>query len=488
MRLSRETALKVYLASLWLVCLYRAITQSIVHDEALTYQLYLAGPAARIFDLFDANHHFLNTLLMKVSVSLFGLSEWSMRLPALAGAALYFAAVYRIGTRHFRTVAASLLMAGLLTLNPLILDFMVAARGYGMALGMLLWALAILLDHLRDPASQSPWDLLLGGAALGLSIAANLVFLVPAAVLAGLALLLEQKPKPADTAKKKPRKREETRARASLWKHFVPAACGVAVGLFLTAPLDQATSANFYVGAGGVTESLRNLAQVSLAHSGPLRHTVFVTRLGDAIAFVLAPAVLLAALVIGVRRSNALLLLTAGTATGAALILIVMNLAMDFPYPVDRTGLYFLAFTPAALAGLLEAGEGRVARVVAVGGQIAGVLLILLFALQFNTRKFLVWDYDADTRRIVNQIAQAVGKGAPGSVRIRNSWQLEPSLNFYRERDHLTWMNPATRDPLGPGGDYYAVIPSDASSIATLHLRRVYEGPVSGTILAVPEN
>ena len=89
MRLSRETGLKVYLAALWLVCLYRAVTQSIVHDEALTYQLYLAGPAARIFDLYDANHHFLNTLLMKVSVSLFGLSEWSMRLPALAGSALY---------------------------------------------------------------------------------------------------------------------------------------------------------------------------------------------------------------------------------------------------------------------------------------------------------------------------------------------------------------------------------------------------------------
>jgi hypothetical protein len=49
----RDTALKLYLAVLWATCAYRAVTQSIVHDEALTYQLYLAGPAARIFDLFD---------------------------------------------------------------------------------------------------------------------------------------------------------------------------------------------------------------------------------------------------------------------------------------------------------------------------------------------------------------------------------------------------------------------------------------------------
>ena len=90
----------------------------------------------------------------------------------------------------------------------------------------------------------------------------------------------------------------------------------------------------------------------------------------------------------------------------------------------------YLAVVPLALAGLLEAGEGRVARGAAMGGQIAGALLIVLFALQFNTRKFLVWEYDADTRRIVGQIAQAVGDRAPDSVHVRNSWQLEPSLNF----------------------------------------------------------
>src|SRR5947209_6902870 len=96
-----EHVAKVYLGALWLVCLYRAITQSIVHDEALTYQLYLAAPFGEMFHTYSANHHFLNTLLMYLSVSVFGLSEWSMRLPALAGAALYFAAVYRLARRAF---------------------------------------------------------------------------------------------------------------------------------------------------------------------------------------------------------------------------------------------------------------------------------------------------------------------------------------------------------------------------------------------------
>src|SRR5215469_152592 len=93
-------AAKALLVALWLVCGYRAATQSITHDEALTYANYLVLPFSQLFNYYDANHHFLNTVLMHFSTSVFGFSEWSMRLPALAGAALYFAGVYRL-VRHF---------------------------------------------------------------------------------------------------------------------------------------------------------------------------------------------------------------------------------------------------------------------------------------------------------------------------------------------------------------------------------------------------
>ena len=125
-------AAKIYLGALWMVCLYRAVTQSIAHDEALTYELYLKGPLSQVFHYFHSNHHFLNTLLMYVCASVFGVSEWSLRLPALAGAALYFAASYRV-CKNVLDGYPFLMGVGLLTLNPFILDFMVAARGYGMA-------------------------------------------------------------------------------------------------------------------------------------------------------------------------------------------------------------------------------------------------------------------------------------------------------------------------------------------------------------------
>ena len=66
-----------------------------------------------------------------------------MRLPALAGAALYFAACYQLARFAFGDSFSMLLALLLLSLNPLVLDFMVAARGYGQALGLLMFAMAI---------------------------------------------------------------------------------------------------------------------------------------------------------------------------------------------------------------------------------------------------------------------------------------------------------------------------------------------------------
>jgi mannosyltransferase len=126
-------AAKALLAVLFVGCVYRAFTQPLVHDEALTYELFITGPVANIFHFFNANHHFLNSVQMRISAAIFGDSEWALRLPALGGAALYFAAIYRISVAAFGDGPKLLPATALLSLNPFVLDFPVAARGYGLA-------------------------------------------------------------------------------------------------------------------------------------------------------------------------------------------------------------------------------------------------------------------------------------------------------------------------------------------------------------------
>lgn len=498
---SRGIVLKLFLALVWCVCLYRAVTQSFVHDEALTYSLYVAGPVSAIFQYFDANHHFLNTILMKLSATLFGASEWSLRLPALAGAALYLAAVYRITTRAIRGNGTALLTAALLVLNPFILDFMVAARGYGMALGLWMWAMAILAEYVRTPRPGAARELFQAGAALALSVMANLVFVIPAAVLAVCSGLMLKKaaagqmlgPAAGSDDKKREKKRkrskleDERRPLRTFSRWLVtPFLCGLAL-LFVISPLSMATSRDFYHGVDTLAASLRSMYKVSLAHGGPLQADALLPGLRDAVAFVVAPAILLAGLAVGIRRRSVLLTMASATAVGSGLLLVVSHAAFGLLYPLDRTGIYFLALVGLALASLADEanGENPMKAVGAVACAIS-VLFIAQFALEFNTRKFFVWEYDADTRTIFAEIAKLAKDERPGAIRISNSWQLEPSLNFYAMKENPAWLQPITRAPIQPGADYYVFIEMDRPATDRLHLRTLYRGPNSETVLAVP--
>ena len=471
----------VFLAALWLVCLYRAITQSIVHDEALTWELYLAGPAGLMFTFFDANHHFLNTLLMRLSTGVLGLSEFSMRVPALCGAALWFVAVHRIAHRLVKSAGLVLLVCAALTLNPIVLDFMVAARGYGMALALWGWAFASMMP-LLDGERLTTRELLHCALALSLSVMANLTFLFPVTVLAVCVFYLQRRAEsavqaPPPPAKKKTRdKTAPTKTGSRIWRWFVLPIAVCAVAFSLAAPLDVARSRDFYVGAASLRESLRNLASVSLLYARWARSLHDVR---DAVAFVLAPALVVAGLIVGFLRRDRWVFIPSLVAAAAAALLALGHIVTGMPWPVDRTGLYFCVL----LMLILVALAARVARPLWI---VVGVAA-LAFAAQFNVRSFYVWEYDADTRTIAEQIAARRGSSAPDSVSVGASWQLEPALNFYRAKNGWTWMQAVDRTAIAPGAGFYALIIPDQKRIAALGLKPVYRGAISGTVLAVPE-
>jgi hypothetical protein len=150
---------------------------------------------------------------------------------------------------------------------------------------------------------------------------------------------------------------------------------------------------------------------------------------------------------------------------------LLMHLLLGSPYPADRTGLYFAPLVCLALVKLPR-----------VGMALAAVFLVQ-FATEFNTRKFYVWEYDADTRSIGAYIAQH-RKGS-GTVRVGGSWQLAESMSYYLVHNRWEWMEIERRSP-EPGYDYYAFVPQDAPAVAALGLTVVYRGPVSGSILAEP--
>jgi hypothetical protein len=157
----------------------RAIRVPLTFDEAAAFLRYIDTDFPSVFhtsllSIFSfevATNHFLNTLLTKLCYLAAGSSELALRTPNLIGYAIYLCFAQLILRRCAdRTIA----LAGflLLNLNPYLLDFFTASRGYGLALGFLLGALYFLfrvIDALRDgasPVSSVRWTLALACAAV----------------------------------------------------------------------------------------------------------------------------------------------------------------------------------------------------------------------------------------------------------------------------------------------------------------------------------
>ena len=496
------------LGSLFAVCVYRAFTQSIVYDEALTWQLYILGPVSNIFRVFHANHHFLNTVLARLSTAVFGVSEWSMRLPALAGAALYFTACYRFARTAFGDGFSMLLAVALATLNPLVLDFMVAARGYGLALALWMWAAALLLDAFSRQAFK-PLQMVAAGSALALAVTANLVFVLPAAALAGITVFLirdrsASPPAPSPVGPIKPvvparpraaRKKKKftpspraPKSSSASWAWFALPIIAIAVLFFALAPVESMRSEHFYTGVPTIRQSLRSFASSSLEHSGPLRDQSWIRYWADAVAFVIAPLAVAAGLLIGILRRNLALILPAVTVVFSSIASLLIHVSLDKPYPSDRTGIYFLPLVTLTLMGLAHVWKGHqvVGQAASIAAYTVGVLILVNFVAEFNTRKFLVWEYDADTRLIGEYVAAHRPQGQE-IVRVGGSWQLQESLMYYAVVRNWTWIE-LRKDQPTSGVDYYALTPWDRPTVEReFGLKEIYRGPVSGSALATPQ-
>ncbi|HEY1204236.1 MAG: glycosyltransferase family 39 protein [Bryobacteraceae bacterium] len=486
MKLPLRMGVALMLGLLFAANCYRAATQAVTHDEALTWQIYLDAPVSNIFDVYDANHHFLATILERLSTGLFGTSELSLRLPSLLAGALFFLAVYRLAFLIFGGGWLVPLAVLLMAANPLVLDFLVAARGYGLALALFFYSLLKMVECL---ARRGRRDLYLAGTALALAPAANLTLLVPALVLAALfGYLLWRAPAPAVPAKRT--KKHALPAAAPRLRHFVLPLGAVALLFFLAAPFSKAHLSDFYVGTDSPAASVRNLIACSFAYHDSANSVLAGWRAALAI---LPPAVALLAAALGAARvfragrerkppvlPDAVLFLAGGAMAGSAALLVALHYAVDMPYPSDRTGLYFLPLAGLALATLAKSAG----RIPGLAAAVVGALIAAQYLVQWNTSSFYVWRYEADSKRILELVEGAPRGTAP--LRAGISWQLEPAFNFYRTVRRWTWLAPFDRS--GPDGDYdiYVLISNDGALVARRALRVLYRGRVSGTVLAAP--
>ena len=478
---------------------YRAATQSFTSVEQATHARLLADLFNRLHQSKvepflpagtgsaaspSGNQSRFGELASGAAVKTLGLSEFTLRLPDVAGGLLYLTAIFLLCRLAFGDSAWLLLAVALCTLSPFLLDDCSIAARHGLGLG--LWTFGAyfvvrwVADHRPIPIAA--------GLALGLGAAADSQqSLAVAALAAGFVGCVVF-----------------SRLAARDGRGAVRFVIRGAAPLFLASAF---TAAVFSGGTGwlsfGDHSAPRLLVGVNALTSAFLLHTStiltsspsvsrFLIRLGWLpVAVVLIGLCLVAGhLVVGrlrqkpVEREGRLLILFAAVSVAmAALVWAEPNITGE-AYFAAR-GLAFtqpVMFLSAALLlrWVQKAGQRALAT---LGMSVAG-LLLGLFAFQFQLHSYYGLESESATRTLVSMLQERHALQPEKKVVLALPANLTPALNGYRILRELDWVAELPEAALECRADFYYLPEEQFGRLSTLGLRAISRDRVAGTVLA----
>jgi hypothetical protein len=273
----------------------------------------------------------------------------------------------------------------------------------------------------------------------------------------------------------------------------------LALAFLVAAPIDLARSEDFYVGTPTALKSMRNLMDVSFAYGDGSGAMHRIEQIWSNIALIFFPTVAVAALIVAslIFVSNSskqpsmaelATLLASLAVIGSAILLVAAHLVSGIPYPTDRTGIYFVPLASLASLGLVRilADRPGLPRWAGFATAMVFASFALEFAAQWNVSSFLVWRFDADTKRVFEAL-EAAPKPA-GPIRLGVSWVFEPALNYYREVRKASWLTPVERDGFEGVRQFYVVSADDQARAPWPHVKQIYKGPLTGAVLTIPQS
>jgi hypothetical protein len=393
-------------------CVYRATRQSITHDEAFTYLTFVKVPIFIAVDAFDANNHILHTLLCKLSVSAFGDSAATLRIPSIVSGVLLSIAVVRF-SNLIRIASVRIAFVTLILIHPLLMDFCILARGYSLSLALLVFGMICVTREF----------FVLGGLAFGLASGANLTALFPALALLIAAAIVKKNVQPV--------------LRASVLM--------VLMSSLIYAPfLPQLRQSSFYVGSSSLSEAARNLVLLTIRTNFETAGLFGYASAATWIAQCLVPAVIIQVALRRRRRMEYWQGLLTWAFFISILELICANKLLGVLYPIDRTGLWLTILFILYWAALVDGLESSGLRILNVG---ICLLVSVQAATQLQSQSFIVWAADHDTKMCAEYLREHTQEFPPDSVEVMVSVARYPSMEFYRNAMALRSIKPIQRLP-----------------------------------------
>ncbi len=448
----------------------RACLQSITVDEADTF-LGFAMPEWPSHWYPASGNHVLNSALVRLFTRIFGVSQLTVRIPALIGAAVYTAACIRLSVLLGSTRLLQLAVFVCLTFNPLVQDFLVASRGYSLALAFFTIVLAVLVRAITTQ-EISERGLVIASFCAGLSFCANFSFAFADAI-ALLALIC----------------RSWSVVKLSRGRLL---AASLLPGLAVTFAICGYTllhwpKGQLWFGAESLKEMCTGLIASSFYELNPfVVNPLLMSALSAAAQAIppMAALLIVAQMAMAGRRTPAAPVLAAVILSTVGIHWISFRL-FHLLLPKDRTALFFIPPLVLLLAALASNGaQGWAARAL----RKATVAVLALTAVYFigclRLAYFKEWIFDADTKALYFTLADLDRRQGAASVYV--NWRYVASLNFYRA-EYASTLGAFVSEPDVPAGRLVYVLdePHQRSFIESQHLHVIYRGELSGAVVAL---
>lgn len=403
----------------------RAYLLSFTCDEASTYFSHLPNSVFQCFysDVCwsDANNHLLNTFLMQITTSIFGISELTLRLPNLFGHLIFLIFSTLLVERYSKNFWIALSGFCLLNFNPYLIEFFSLARGYGLGVGWMMMSIYFLLRWIEEYKIDLGIYCFIGAIC---SVLSNFVFLnywsglfaVVCVFIFFENLKLENKQK--------------------LRWLLLPISSGVFLFLILIKPIQFLRSkGEFGFGTENFFESFEGLVKVSLMSQGyfnPYTTNVF---LGLAI-------ILLAVSTIygfySFLKSEKQYIYKIHFASVLLLILILIGVFVQYYFlgvkflEGRKTTILIPLFGLTVYVLLEKLYQSHLTKFSVLFSILISIFSFIHFQRTFDLRETVEWDYDAKTKNMIAFIQDNFPKDK--KIKLGVYWIYGPASEFYQEQ------------------------------------------------------
>ncbi len=433
---------------------YKAWHASFTIDESYTYLHYVNDSFIDLISYaqFYTNNHPLNSLFMKYAEMLFGTSEFTLRLPNLILFLVYMWYCYALFRDTDRWLALAVFV--LLCVNPVLVDFFGLARGYGLSFGFMVACFYHFLTSLKTKHRK---HIYLFHATAVLAILSNFTMLnvYVSLLLIGLFLMLVDR---LFLTKQK-------NVFSPVYKNHLVAF--VLALIFLYVPVRRLIQHNMldFGGKDGFYDNTvmsligTSFHNTHIAAGLLLFFQVLVT--GIVVAF-------FALLVWKIRQrdfaffENHLGLIVSNLLLISLAVMIVMqHVLLGTDYLVARFSVFLYPLLIIHIAYvfryIFHLGFEKMSLAIVF---VLATLAVVSFSRKANLYACSEWEFDQETKNMLQQLKNH--KPQSGKLKLGVHWIFEPTINFYKKINLLTWLDTVDREKPKLEDDFYYVFETDS--------------------------